>query len=160
MPYSQSQIEELELASAPATDNWTRLERLLRLGNEAGTYSVENRALTVENTPAVGECLKSDGLRVVRSVLEISSGRSSPRKHPALFVLALASSPNFSDSTTIAAALRALPEVARTGTELCSFAAFAENLRGWGRGLRSAVADWYLSTRVRKYGDVLWKPIR
>jgi 60 kDa SS-A/Ro ribonucleoprotein len=144
MTYLQNQIEELELASAPAVDHWTRLERLLTLGNEAGTYSIETRPLTVENAPAVMECLKADGLRVVRTVVEISNGRSAPRNDPALFVLALASSPNFSDSKTIAAALHALPEVARSGTDLCSFAAFVENLRGWGRGLRSAVAEWYL----------------
>ncbi len=45
----------------------------------------------------------------------------------------------------MAAALNALPQVARTGAHLCTFAAFAENLRGWGRGLRSAVAEWYLN---------------
>jgi 60 kDa SS-A/Ro ribonucleoprotein len=145
MTYLQNQIEELELASMPAVDHWTRLERLLMLGNEAGTYSIEKRPLTVENGPATLECLKADGLRVVRMVVEISTGRSAPKNDPALFVLALASSPNFSDSETIAVALRALPEVAPTGTDLCSFAAFVESLRGWGRGLRSAVAEWYLS---------------
>jgi 60 kDa SS-A/Ro ribonucleoprotein len=145
MAYLENQIEELELASAPAVDHWTRLERLLMLGNENGTYSIEKRPLTAENGPATLECLRADGLRVVRTVLEISTARSAPKNDPALFVLALASSPNFSNSKTIAAALSALPEIARTGTDLCSFAAFVENLRGWGRGLRSAVAEWYLS---------------
>src|SRR5262249_44921164 len=51
----------------------------------------------------------------------------------------------FADAKTMAAALEALPQVARTGTHLCSFAAFVENLRGWGRGLRTAVSDWYVS---------------
>ncbi len=67
------------------------------------------------------------------------------KNDPALFVLALAASPKFADASTNAAALEALPRVARTGTHLCTFAALVENLRGWGRGLRTAVADWYLS---------------
>ena len=121
-----------------------RLERFLILGNEGGTYYVQALALTIENARVVLECLKIDGLRVVRTVLEISTDRGTPRKSPALFALALAASPDFANAGTISAALHALPEVARTGTDLCSFAAFVENLRGWGRGLRSAVAEWYL----------------
>jgi 60 kDa SS-A/Ro ribonucleoprotein len=126
------------------SDNWTRLRRFLTLGSEAGTYYVRERPLTVENAVSTIECLKTDGLRLVRTVVEISTAGRAPRNAPALFTLALASSRNFADAETIGAALEALPEVARTGSDLCSFAAFVENLRGWGRSLRSAVADWYL----------------
>ncbi len=128
-----------------AVDNWTRLKRFLIFGSEGGTYYIQERALTVENATAAIECLKTDGLRVVRTVMEISTSSRAPKNEPALFVLALAVSPNFADSKTISAALHALPEVARTGRHLCNFAALVENLRGWGRGLRSAVADWYLN---------------
>ena len=38
--------------------------------------------------------------------------------------------------------------VARTGTHLFLFAGYIEQFRGWGRGLRRAVADWYLSKPV------------
>jgi 60 kDa SS-A/Ro ribonucleoprotein len=126
-------------------NHWTRLQRLLILGSEAGTYYVPERLLIVENASSSLECLKMDGLRVVRTIVEISTRRGAPRNNPALFALALAASPNFADAQTIGAALGALPDVARNGTDLCSFAGFVENLRGWGRGLRSAVADWYLS---------------
>ena len=113
---------------------------------EDGTYYVPRAPIgRRECTPSSVECLKSDGLRVVRTVVEISTAGRAPRNDPALFVLALAASPNFADAETIRAALNALPEVARTGADLCGFAAFVENLRGWGRGLRSAVAEWYLS---------------
>jgi 60 kDa SS-A/Ro ribonucleoprotein len=125
-------------------DNWTRLERFLILGSERGTYYVKERELTLDNIDAVADCLKQDGVRVVRTAVEISSGGRAPKNDPALFVLALAASPKFADAKTMAAALEALPQVARTGTHLCTFAAFVENLRGWGRGLRSAVAEWYL----------------
>lgn len=126
-------------------DNWTRLERFLILGSERGAYYVNERELTLENIDAVTDCLKQDGLRVVKTVVEISAAGRAPKNDPVLFVLALASSPKFADAKTIAAALEVLPQVARTGTQLCTFAAFVENLRGWGRGLRSAVSDWYLN---------------
>lgn len=131
-----------------AVDRWTRLERFLILGSEGGTYYVGEHALTIQNATAVLECLKADGTRVVQTVVEISSSGRAPKNDPALYVLALAASPNFADAKTISAALGALPQVARTGTHLCNFAAFVEKLRGWGRGLRSAVADWYLSKPV------------
>ena len=130
-----------------AVDDWTRLERFLILGSEGGTYYVQERALTIENAAAVMQCLKTDGLRVVRTVVDISSDARAPKSDPALFALALAASPTFADPKTISAALAALPVVARTGSHLCSFAAFVENLRGWGRSLRTAVADWYLNSR-------------
>jgi 60 kDa SS-A/Ro ribonucleoprotein len=41
-----------------------------------------------------------------------------------------------------------VPKVARTGTHLFVFAGYVEQFRGWGRGLRRAVADWYLSKPV------------
>jgi len=131
-----------------AVDNWTRLERFLILGSEQGSYYIGERELTAENVGAVRECLKTDGERVVRTVVDISTSGRAPKNDPALFVLALAASPKFADAKTNAAALQSLPQVARTGTHLCSFAAFAENVRGWGRGLRSAVADWYLAKPV------------
>jgi 60 kDa SS-A/Ro ribonucleoprotein len=144
MPYLQNQTEQLEMASAPL-DRWMRLGRFLALRSEDGTYYVQARPLKVEDVPATIECLKSDGLRVVRFVVQSSPDGAAPKNYPALFVLALAASPNFADAETMAAALHALPQVARTGAQLCTFAAFAENLRGWGRGLRSAIAEWYLN---------------
>lgn len=145
MPYLQNLTEPLVHREEWKAHIWTRLTRFLMLGSEDGTYYVQQPALIVENPNAVLECLKTDGLRVVGTVVEISTSGRAPRNDPALFVLALAASPNFADARTIAAALRALPEVARTAAHLCTFAAFVENLRGWGRGLRSAVADWYLA---------------
>jgi 60 kDa SS-A/Ro ribonucleoprotein len=144
----QNQTQPLAHRPMHPVDNWMRLARFLMLGSEDGTYYVQPRTLTVENATAVLECLKSDGLRVVRTMDEISIAGRAPKNAPALFVLALAASPNFADAETVAAALHALPKVARAGTDLCIFAGFVENLRGWGRGLRSAIAEWYLNKPV------------
>ena len=129
---------------------WKRLERFLILGSEAGTYYANETALTVENAAAVQACLKADGLRVLNAVVDVSAAARAPKNDPALFVLAMAASPAFADARTNAAALAALALVARNDSHLCTFACMVEGLRGWGRGLRSAVADWYLNKPVKE----------
>ena len=116
-------------------ENWALLDRFLILGCEDNVYRVGEREMDAEDAPAVRACLKTDGPRVVRTILDGS------KRDPALFVLALAASPKFADASTNAAALHALPHVARTGAQLRKFAAFSTRLRGWGRALRSAIAD-------------------
>ncbi|HEX8849747.1 MAG TPA: TROVE domain-containing protein [Gemmatimonadaceae bacterium] len=122
-------------------DAWTRLDRFLVLGTEGGTFYVGERPLTVENATAVRECLVEDGARVVRRVVEISASGRAAKNDPALFVLALAASSE--DAATRAAALDALPAVARTGTHLFHWLRFVKAFRGWGRGVRKAVGRWY-----------------
>lgn len=124
-----------------AVDNWTRLDRFLVLGTEGGAYYVKERALTVENAQAVAACLQADGLRTVARIVAISEAGRAPKNDPALFALAMAAS--LGDPETRRAALAALPQVARTGTHLFHFLGYAEAFRGWGRGLRRAVAAWY-----------------
>lgn len=124
-----------------AVDDWTRLRRFLVLGSEGGSYYAKERALTAENANATLRCIAADGARVVDEVVAISEAGRAPKNDPALFVLALAASKGAPE--TRRRALAALPKVARTGTHLLHFAAFADGLRGWGRGLREAVAAWY-----------------
>lgn len=133
-----------------AVDNWKRLERFLILGSENGTYYITEQQLTVDNAKAVAECLREDGHRVIKTVVEISASARAPKNDPALFVLAMAASPKFAERTVNSAALAALPTVARTASHLCTFAAFAQELRGWGRGLRTAIGRWYLDQPVNE----------
>lgn len=120
-------------------ENWALLDRFLVLGSEENSYRVGEQELSVDSTRAVRACLLMDGPRVVRTILDSSA------RDPALFVLALAASPKFASPKTNAAALDALPRVARTGAQLRKFAAFCASLRGWGRSLRTAVANWYVN---------------
>lgn len=132
-----------------AVDIWAQLDRFLILGTESGTYYVAQPELTVQNAEAVQACLRADGQRVIARAVEISESGRAPKNTPALFVLALAASPTFADGETNRAALAAMPRVARTGTHLCEFAAFVQNLRGWGRGLRAAIGKWYLEKPLK-----------
>ena len=124
-----------------AVDKWTRLRRFLILGSEGGSYYASERDLTKENVSAVRDCLAEDGLRTVAEIVEVSKGGKAPQNDPALFALACAISVN--DTATKRAAAEALPAVARIGTHLYHFLTYAETMRGWGRTLRWAVANWY-----------------
>ena len=124
-------------------NDWVRLERFLVLGAEGGSFYARERELSLDNAQAVKGTIAEDGLRTVRMIVKISEAGRAPKNDPALFALAMAAS--FGDERTRRAAFRALPIVARTGTHLFRFAAFAGSMRGWGRGLRKAVAGWYLA---------------
>lgn len=139
-------VENSEGAGAFPVDDWARLERFLILGSEGGSYYASERALTRENAAAVERCLDADGPRAVALIAEISQSGRAPKNTPAIFALSLAASVDKDE--TRQAALAALPKVARTGTHLFQFAEAVGAQRGWGRGLRNAVARWYLDKSV------------
>src|SRR5262249_41587541 len=129
-----------------AVDDWTRLERFLILGSEGGSYYAGEQKLTRENAEAVLRCLLADGPKTVEAIVAISDAGRAPKNDPAIFALALAAA--CETEAARAAALAALPKVARTATHLFQFAESVNGLRGWGRGLRRAIANWYLAREV------------
>lgn len=128
--------------------NWDRFQRFLILGSEGGSYYASERKLTVENARCAISCIKEDGVRAVDLIVEISDQGRAPKNTPALFALALAASAD--EAPTRKYALDNLSKVARIGTHLFEFSQFVDSFRGWGRGLRDAVADWYLSKDASK----------
>ena len=121
---------------------WTRLDRFLILGSEGGSYYASERKLTLENAEAVRRCAQEDGHRAVERIVEMAATGRAPRVGPPLFALAVCASSG--DAETRKLARLRLPVVARTATHLMQFVEFSTLMRGWGRGLRSAVRDWYL----------------
>ncbi len=129
-----------------AVDRWTHFNRFLILGTEGGTYYTGEAKLTRDSANNVNKCIEEDGLRAVKTIVDISVSGRAPKNDAALFALAMcAGSPV---AATRKAALAALPQVARIGTHLFQFAEFVESFRGWGRGLRKAVANWYVEKPV------------
>lgn len=122
-------------------DKWGQLDRFLILGSEGGTYYIQPQKLTVDNAAKVIDCIAEDGVRVVDRVVEISTAGRAPKNDPALFVLAMVA--GLGNEVSRRAALDALPKIARIGTHLFHFLEFVEGFRGWGRGLRRGVANWY-----------------
>lgn len=138
-----------------AVTPWRRLDRFLVLGTEGGTYYVGERELTVEAATAVADCIAADGARAVARIVEISESGRAPKNDPALFALAMAA--GLGDPATRAAALAALPRVARTGTHLLHWLRYVQAFRGWGRGVRRAVGAWYLAKEPRELAYQLLK---
>lgn len=136
-------------------DDATRLHRFLTLGTEGGTYYASARDLTADNAAAVLRMARADGLAVVRAIVDVSTAGRAPKQNPALFALAMVAS--VGDDDARAAALAALPSVARTGTHLFVFARYVEQFRGWGRGLRRAVGRWYLDKPI---ADVAYQAVK
>jgi len=123
-------------------DDVTRLRRFLMLGTLGGTYYVTERALTERNADIVLSLSTTNPRLVVDEIVAVSTAGRAPKHNPALFALAVVA--GTADAEGRAYALSKLGVVARTGTHLATFAGYVQNFRGWGRGLRRAVGQWYL----------------
>src|SRR5213593_1456730 len=123
-------------------DDWARLDRFLILGAEGGTYYITERDLVKQNHDAIVRCIKADGVRAVNRIVEISDAGRAPKNDPAIFALALVVT--HGDAQAKAHAFANLGKVCRIGTHLFHFAEYVNAMRGWGRGLRNAVAGWYV----------------
>lgn len=134
------------------------MERFLILGSEGGSYDATEKKLTRENANSIVECLNSDPIRAVKLIVDISSSGRAPKNDPAIFALAIAS--GHDNKVARKEALSAIKSVCRTATHLFQFVESTQQMRGWGRGLRSAVASWYddkgidsLMYQVTKYAQ-------
>ncbi len=124
------------------------LERFLILGSEGGTYYVGEHKLTKDNAIQTIKTLNEQPDEAINLIVRISDEGRAPKNDPAIFALALAaSSPN---QRTRALALAALPKVCRIPTHLFHFVQFVRQFRGFGRGLRKAIAGWYNDLPVDK----------
>ena len=119
-----------------------QLLRFLILGSEGGSYYVGEQKLTVENANNVLTCIKEDGLNTVQTSVDVSVSGRAAKNDPALFALALCVS--FGDATTKAAGYNAIHKVARIGTHLFTFMQYVKDLRGFSRGLRRGINQFYL----------------
>ena len=138
-----------------ALDDDTRVLRFLTLGTDGGTYYATARELTAQNAPVVLRAARERTAWLVEQVVAISTAGRAPRQNPAIFALAAAAA--LGDEAGRRGALDALPAVCRTGTHLFLFARYVEQFRGWGRGLRRAVARWYTEPDV---DDVAFQAVK
>lgn len=127
-------------------DDWGRALRFLILGTDGGTYYVTEKDLTKQNAEVIMRLAETDGVKLVNLLVEVSEAGRAPRQNPTLFALAVCTASK--DIETRRAALAALPRVCRTGTHLFIFIRYVEQFRGWGRGLRTAVANWFTAKPI------------
>ena len=136
-------------------DDMTRLRRFLILGSEGGSYYANERKLTLENAAAVKRCIQQQGLATIGEIIKISQSGRAPKVGPPLFALAMAST--YGDEEARKFALHYLPKVARTGSQLQMFIDYIGTMRGWGRGLRRAVANWYTNKDIK---DAVYQTVK
>lgn len=120
-------------------DDWTRLDRFLILGTEAGTYYTTEQKLTIDNAEAVMRCLQEDPERTVNRIAELSTSGRAAKQDPAIFALAMAASVEAAKPHVA----RVFNDVIRIGTHLFMFCEMVQGFRGWGRGLQKLVGGWY-----------------
>lgn len=140
-PLDNNQVKNNAGGYSYPVSMWTQLDRFLILGSTAGTYYVTANKLTKDNAAAINKCLDADFVRTIDTIVDVSYNGRAASNDNALFALAVAAS--HTSETVRKYALTRLPKVARTGTHLYHFAEFVNSMRGWGRGLRSAVSSWY-----------------
>jgi 60 kDa SS-A/Ro ribonucleoprotein len=92
----------------------------------------------------------------VARTVEISDEGRAPKNDPAIFVLAIGAA--HPDQAVRKLALAAVPKVCRTATHLFGFVKAVRALgRGWGRSLKTAVANWY---NAKSLDDVAFQAIK
>lgn len=128
-------------------DPMERAKRFLILGSEGTAYQ-SGQKLSKESAKVIVKLAETDSTALVDLIVSVSLGGRAPKQDPALFALAIASSYGSDDNKRYARAQ--LSKVARTGTHLFLFVGYVKQFRGWGRGLRSAVAAWYLDKDIDK----------
>lgn len=129
-----------------ALDDMARARRFLILGTESPTYYTSAPDLTRDNAKVIVRLAAERGSELVDLIVDVSLSGRAPKQNPTLFALAVCcASP---DMAVRAKANAAIGKVCRTGTHLFIFARYVEQFRGWGRGLRRAVADWYRTPEV------------
>jgi 60 kDa SS-A/Ro ribonucleoprotein len=121
------------------TDDKSRLERFLIIGTDGGTYYVGEQKLTKDNADFVRKMIAKDERLVVDTIVDVSVNGRAYRNSPALYALALV----MTEGQDKAYAREAVQKVARTSTHLFEFAQYVDDLGGWGRAKRKAVAEWY-----------------
>jgi len=119
----------------------TRLERFLILGTDKGTYYASQKDLTNQNFDFVRKLAESNVRLLVDTTVSVSDEGRAAKNSPAIFALAVALT--FCKPEDKAYVRAAVGKVARTATHLFEFAQYLENLGGWGRAKRAAIADWY-----------------
>ena len=113
------------------------LDRFLVLGCETGTYYTGPCKMTQRAAATILECAKQDPQRTINAILK----PGAIKQDPAVFALALLAGQVGTPISLMA--LGAINQVCRFSTPLFNFVNQVTQFRGWGSGLRKAVAGWY-----------------
>lgn len=126
-----------------AIDKWAMLERFLILGSEKGSYYITEQEMTRDNAKNLIACIRENPARTIETIARISDEGRAPKNTPALFALALCLDPDLSTVESRKLVYDNLLKVIRTGTHFLNFVEMVKGLRGFGRGVRKGLSNWY-----------------
>lgn len=139
-----------------AVDDSVRLERFLILGSESNTFYQSAGALTRENAQAVERMWMKHPAMTAAVIASISTSGRAPKNDPAIFAVALGTISENVEARQLAFSI--VSKVCRTGTHIMQLVALCKELgRGFGRGMKRAVANWYLEKPVENLAYQLVK---
>jgi 60 kDa SS-A/Ro ribonucleoprotein len=145
-PAREDQVKNSAGGFTFAVGDDVRLHRFLTLGTQGGTYYTGERELTRDNADIVVKLATASDERLIHQAVNVSLAGRAPSNDPALFAIAAAA--GLGSTEYRAKALDVLPQVARTGHHILTFAAYAEMFRGWGPQLVKGVNRWYTGRDV------------
>ena len=157
-PLNERQVPNSAGGYSFPVDDMTRLQRFLILGSEGGSYYADERKLTLDNVKAVKRCItasEESGINAVTEIARISKSRRAAKPGPALFALAMAAS--YGSDKVRKTAFDVLNDVAVTGSHLQMFIDYIGTMRGWGRGLRKAIGNWYTQRPLK---DAVYQTVK
>jgi len=143
-----------------AVNDMVRLRRFICLGSEKGSYYANERKLTAENAACIQRLIaEGKGEEVVNEIVQYSLQGRTAKQDPIIFALAMCVR---SDNVpTKKAAYAAVSKVCRIPTFLFTFVQFVEAMdketSGWGRGMRGAIANWYLEKEGKELAFTITK---
>lgn len=132
-----------------------KLERFLLIGSESNTFYVSAQELTEQNASSIISYIKTDGLKVLNTITTFTHEHRAPKMDATLFVLALCCTHGneFVKKTSYIA----INIICKTATHLFTFLENVNKMRGWSRGLRTAVGNWYTTKDDNKLSYQLVK---
>lgn len=125
---------------SPLTD-WQRLDRFLKTGTETGEIHAGPPRLTLHDCPALVALLATEGEAVLDRVKLVAGSLQAVRDDYGIFAWAAAAS--VAPAEVRALALKGLPQICRTSSQLFRFIEGATDMRGWGRSFRKGISTWY-----------------
>jgi 60 kDa SS-A/Ro ribonucleoprotein len=130
-------------------DELKMLDRFLNLGATSGTFYMSKEKLQYTNTENVISCIKSSPDEALNRIVEVSSKGLAHKNDHAVYALALVFV--HGDATIKSKAVAEFNKVIRTATHLFMFCAFIKEMRGFGKLVRNAINNWYLSKDTKSF---------
>lgn len=119
-------------------------KRFCIIGSETGTYYVDNVTHTEDSAKNIISLINNgQGADVVNLALDVIKNGLSPKVDHSLFVLALCV--KYGDQNIRKLVYSNLSTFCNIATHLFMFVNYVKSMRGIGRGLKNAIARWYLS---------------